>query len=158
MPCKDSSGPVPTVICPTRNQQTNKCDSMVSVFGQYERRALFFSKVFISWSCFIGMSPRFLSIAVETKESNRLHAVYSFLSHGARRNACICLLRRGTLSAGTHSRRTTETMVVRSNSNISQVIEGINVKDGLSPLVDAIDTHSISKLLVEITIVNLILV
>ena len=46
-------------------------------------------------------------------------------------------------------------MVVRSNSNISEIIERINIMDGLSPLVDAIDTHGITKLLVEIAIVNL---
>ena len=46
-------------------------------------------------------------------------------------------------------------MVVRSDSNISQFIEGINVKDGLSTAMDAIDTYGITELLVEIAIVDL---
>ena len=71
-------------------------------------------------------------------------------SHGA----IFSLLRRGSLSAGTHSRCATETMVVRSDSNISQISQGFNVKDSLSASMDAIDTDGITKLLVEIAIVD----
>lgn len=46
-------------------------------------------------------------------------------------------------------------MVVGSDSDISQVIEGLDVKDGLAPFMDAIDTDGITELLVEIAIVDL---
>lgn len=75
-----------------------------------------------------------------------------YTSHGVIRNVS---LRRGTLSAGAHTCGATETVVVRSDSNISQLIEGIDVKDGLPPAMDAIDTNVITELLVEIAIVDL---
>jgi hypothetical protein len=75
-----------------------------------------------------------------------------YTSHGVIRNVS---LRRGTLSAGAHPRGATETVVVRPDSNISQLIKGIDVEDGLSPAMDAIDTNGITELLVEIAIVDL---
>lgn len=83
----------------------------------------------------------------------RIRAVHSFYtSHGVRHSMP---LRRGTLSAGAHSRGTTETMIVRSDSNVSQIIKGIDVEDSFPPAMDAIDADGIAKLLVEIAIVDL---
>jgi hypothetical protein len=81
---------------------------------------------------------------------NQCSVVYT--SHGVIRNVS---LRRGTLSAGAHSRCAAETVVVRPDSNISQFIEGIDVEDGLPPAMDAINTNGITELLVKIAIVDL---
>ena len=65
------------------------------------------------------------------------------------------LLRRGTLSAGTHPGRAPETVVVRPDPHVAQIVEGLDVEDGLSSLVDAVHADGVPKLLVKIAIVDL---
>mmetsp|Transcript_26530 Transcript_26530/g.56995 ORF Transcript_26530/g.56995 Transcript_26530/m.56995 type:complete len:307 (+) Transcript_26530:529-1449(+) len=45
-------------------------------------------------------------------------------------------------------------MIVGADANVSQIVEGIDIKYGLAPAVDAIDTNGVSQLLIEIAIVN----
>lgn len=46
-------------------------------------------------------------------------------------------------------------MVVRADANISQIVQRFNIKDGFTSTVDAVDTDGVSKLLIEIAIVDL---
>ena len=62
---------------------------------------------------------------------------------------------RGALSAGPHSRGATKAVVVGADTDVSQVVEGFDVKDSLPPAVDAIDADGVPQLLVEIAIVYL---
>ena len=61
------------------------------------------------------------------------------------------LLCRGPLSAGSHSSRTSKAVIVSPNGIVLQFIQRVYIKDSHA----TIHPHGITKLLIEITIVNL---
>ena len=108
------------------------------------------SKIFNSWMWWKRM---LLLLIASTTSRQTLNSKRCARFYKPQRK--VSPLRRGSLSAGTHSRCAAETMVVRSDTNISQVVQRFNVKNSFSTFVNAVDTDGITELLVEIAIVNL---
>lgn len=65
------------------------------------------------------------------------------------------LLCRGPLSAGSHSSRTSKAVIVSPNGIVLQFIQRLYIKDSHTAFMKPIHPHGITKLLIEITVVNL---
>jgi hypothetical protein len=87
--------------------------------------------------------------------SKSIHPLHFILSYHVTTKKNLLFFGRDTLSAGSHPRRTSKAVIVVPNADIGQFVQRLNIKDGFSTLVNAIDSNGIAQLLIEIAIVNL---
>ena len=102
---------------------------------------------------------KFLALVAHTHGRKKVNCTPKSKDVAARKQfGCVsfsCLLCRGPLSAGTHARCTSETMIVSSNRLIDQLTQRFYVKNRQPVPAFTRNPHLISQLLIEVAIVYL---